>query len=245
MTRHQQIGKPAAAMLRNVLGLLEAIERLRKRNDHLSGLGCMYGPSGFGKTVACATAAATQAAVHVEARSSWGKRDFLETVSIALGLIPAKTIAKMAQAIGDHLRDYQPTLLIDEADILVDKGMIELVRELHMVSEAPIVLIGEEALPTKLKRYERVHNRVLVWVPAQPASLADARQLAEMYVDGIEVADDLLGHIVEQRRGRTRRIVSNLEQVQQVAIREGVERADLSWWGGRSLDTGEAPTRKL
>ena len=123
--------------------------------------------------------------------------------------------------------------------------MIELVRELHMVSEAPIILIGEEALPAKLKRFERVHNRILVWVPAQPASITDARQLAEMYVDGLVIADDLLAHVVEQRRGRIRRIVSNLEQIQQVAVRDGIETADRSWWGDRSLDTGEAPTRRL
>lgn len=245
MTRHATIGKPAAAMLRNVQGLLEAIERLRTRKDHLSGLGCMYGPSGFGKTVACATAAATQGAVHVEARSSWGRRDFLETLCVALGLAPARTIAKMAQAIGDHLRDFQPVLLLDEADILVDKGMAELIRELHMVSEAPIILIGEEVLPSKLKRHERVHNRVLAWVPAQPASLTDARQLAEMYVDGVTIADDLLAHVVEQRRGRVRRIVSNLEQIEVTATREGIDHADRGWWGDRSLDTGEAPTRRL
>ena len=123
--------------------------------------------------------------------------------------------------------------------------MIELVRELHMVSEAPIILIGEEALPAKLKRFERVHNRILVWVPAQPASITDARQLAEMYVDGLVIADDLLAHVVEQRRGRIRRIVSNLEQIQQVAVRDGIETADRSWWGDRSLDPGEAPTRRL
>ena len=122
MTLRERMGKPAAAMLRNVQMLLEAIERLRNRGDHLSGLGCMYGPSGFGKTVACATAAATQGAVHIEARSSWGRRDFLETLSIAFGLTLGKTIAKMAQAVGDYMRDHQPVLLIDEADILVDKA---------------------------------------------------------------------------------------------------------------------------
>ncbi|WP_158595804.1 AAA family ATPase [Oleomonas cavernae] len=245
MTRHANIGKPAAAMLHNVGALLEAIERLQGRAEHLPGLGCMFAPSGFGKTVACATAAANKGAIHIEARSSWGKREFLETVALSLGVMPGRTIARTAQAVGDHLREYQPVLLMDEADILVEKGMIELVRELHMVSETPIILVGEEALPNKLKRFERVHNRVLAWVPAQPANLADARQLAEMYVDGIEVADDLLSYIVTERRGRIRKIVTNLEQIQITADRERVTKATRAWWADRSLDTGEAPTRRL
>ncbi|MDD3446902.1 MAG: ATP-binding protein [Zavarzinia sp.] len=246
MTRHERIGKPAAAMLHNVHALLEAIERLRNRKDHLPGLGCMYGPSGYGKTYACATAAATLGAVHVEAKEHWGKKEFAAAVATGLGLTPGRTIAATVDAIGDYMRDYQPVLLLDEADLLVRKGMVEYARTFHMLSEAPVILIGEETLPSALKRYERIHNRILkgAWVPAQPASLADARQLAQMFVDGCRVEDDLLAHVLSTTRQVVRLIVSNLEEIEQAAIAEGREIADRAWWGSRDLDTGSAPARR-
>ncbi|MFZ2869001.1 AAA family ATPase [Zavarzinia sp.] len=246
MARNELIGKPAAAMLHNVHGLLEAIERLRGRKDHLPGLGCMYGPSGYGKTYACATAAAIAGAVHVEAKEHWGKREFVRAVATALGIPQGRTIADTVDAIGDHMRDYQPVLLLDEADILVRKGMIEYARTFHMMSEAPVILIGEETLPRELKRYERIHNRILkgAWVPAQAASLADARQLAEMFVDACQIDDDLLALVVSAARGVIRRIVTNLEEIEQAAIAEGRSTADRAWWGNRGLDTGDAPARR-
>ena len=247
MARHEPIGKPAAAMLHNVHALLEAVERLRNRKDHLPGLGCMYGPSGYGKTYACATAAAALGAVHVEAKEHWGKREFVRAIATALGIPMGRTIAETVDAIGDHMRDYQPVLLLDEADILVRKGMIEYARTFHMMSEAPVILIGEENLPRELKRFERIHNRILkgAWVPAQAASLVDARALAEMFVDACRVEDDLLALIVSTARGVVRRIVTNLEEIEQAAIAEGRATAERAWWGKRGLDTGDAPARRL
>ena len=37
----------------------------------------------------------------------------------------------------------------------------EIVREISEASQVPVILVGEEQLPQKLARVERVHNRVL------------------------------------------------------------------------------------
>jgi DNA transposition AAA+ family ATPase len=205
----------------------------------------MYGPSGFGKSTACAVAAAAGDVAMVEVKSTWTRKAFLNAVAIELGVPPSKQDWKTSEDIGRELALSGRTLLVDEADILVDKGAVEVVRELHMNSSAPIVLVGEEALHKKLLRTERIHGRVLKWLPAMPATLDDARQLVALHLDGQDVADDLLIHVVNKSRGITRRIVTNLDQIQTEARRDCIETATLAWWGNRALYTGEAPARKL
>jgi hypothetical protein len=56
--------------------------------------------------------------------------------------------------------DPNRLLIIDEADKLVDKGIIELVRDIYKGAKVPVLLVGEELLPEKLARYERCENRV-------------------------------------------------------------------------------------
>ena len=40
-------------------------------------------------------------------------------------------------------------------------GLIEIVRDFHEGSGAPVVPTGEELLPQKLKQWKRIHGRML------------------------------------------------------------------------------------
>lgn len=247
MAGMQTRGRPKAAMLHNVQALLECASRLTTRAAHLDGLGVMYGPSGFGKSVSATVVMSMHDAVYAEARPSWTRRELVETLAQELGVQPASTIARTTALVGQELALSQRLVILDEADVLVARGLIETVRELYMTSGAPIILIGEEKLPKSLEQHERVHNRVLSWVPAMPATLADARALAAMYVPNLAVADDLLAHLVERGYGRVRRIVVNLDRVAEEARNDPPESgtATRGWWGGREVYTGQAPVRRV
>ncbi|MQT13676.1 AAA family ATPase [Segnochrobactrum spirostomi] len=238
-------GMPKAATLANVTALLAVAEELQNRAEHLPGLGVMYGPSGYGKSIAATVVAVSHHAAYVEVKDFMTRKSFLEAVAVELGLRPGRTLAEAAALVGEELARTQRLLIVDEADILADRNALEIVRSLHMSSGSPILLIGEEALPGKIRRFERIHNRVLTWAPAQPASLADARQLATIYCGRVAFDDDLLDHIVRKSQGRVRRIVVNLDRVEKDAVRARVDRADRAWWGDRDLYTGDAPARKV
>ena len=105
------------------------------------------------------------------------------------------------------------------------------------------MLIGEEALPNKLRKFERFHGRVLDWVPAQPASLEDAFALRDLYATRAAIADDLMILIHEQAHGSVRRIVVNIELMQDTAKSLGLDSIDRAAWGNRPLYTGNAPSR--
>lgn len=233
------------AFLKNVQGCMTLVHRLRDRQAGLPGIGVVNGPSGYGKTWGSIYAQNKTRAIRVEVGDTWTRKSLLEAVLIEAGIPkPRGTIAALAKQAIAVLGDAPDRpLFIDEADRLVDKGMIETVRELHESSQVPVLLIGEEQLPEKLTAIERVHNRVLDWYPAQPCDLEDTRKLSDIFLAGVEVDDALLDRVREQGEGRARRIVVTLAGMAEWVRNTGVRRLDLGSYKG-GIFTGQPPRRR-
>lgn len=243
-TKEQPVNPHSIAPLRNVVNFLTLTDMLRHRPVGLSGLGLFTGFSGYGKSVACQYVQNKVGAKYIEARSYWTQRVFCESLLKELGVIrPVGTIGRMMDSIIDIMGD-DPTrpLIIDEADKLVDKNMIELVRDIHETTGAPILMVGEERLPSKLAAFERVDNRILGRVLAEQCDIDDARHLSRIRCPGLILADDLLADIVKQTRGNARRIATTLHNVRVFAVNEGLTSLDLSSYRG-GVFTGEALKR--
>ena len=163
---------------------------------------------------------------------------------IELSIKPAGTISDMLDQAATQLASSGRLLILDEFDYAAEKHyMVELVRDIYEASQAKILLIGEEGLPAKLKRYERFHSRVLSWIPAQPVSVSDADALARIYAPDVSLDTDLLEHVVSIAAGSVRRVSVNLSLIAETAALEGWERVTRADWGRRELYTGEAPRR--
>jgi DNA transposition AAA+ family ATPase len=228
------------AALQNVRSMMELVRKLQGRRPHLPNIGVMHGPSGYGKSQAAIYAQNKTRGVRVEVGDSWTRKTLMRSILLELGAVPKGTTADMVehavQLLGEEI---DRPLFIDEADKLVDKGMIELVREVAECSQAPVILIGEEALPTKLARVERVHNRVLDWAAAEPCDLEDTRKLAVLYVPQLTLTDNLLDTVRVRSQGRARRVVTNLDHIAEWARNLGVALVDETYDG--RFFTGDAP----
>lgn len=234
---------PRFAPLRNVAAMGVLVERLRERPLHLPGLGVFHGYSGYGKTYAAIYAQNRTGGPRVEVGDSWTKRTFLRALLKEVGVNePRGTVADLAEQLVMRLAEPgHPPVFIDEADKLVDKNMIELVREIHEASQCPMILIGEELLPQKLERSERTHNRVLEFVMAQPCDLDDARKLAAYLAPQVTFSDDLLERLVRETQGRARRIVTNLDRCVEWARINNQTTLDVDYAG--EIYTGKSPVR--
>lgn len=229
------------------LGLLTAlINRVIARPQSAPGMAAFYGPSGYGKSFSAAFAGQRTRAFYVEVGDTWTRKTLCQHILIEItGTASHGTLPDMVDAITDNL-SYQKDrpLIIDEADYLVKKGMVDLVREIHDRSAAPVIWIGEELLPQKLERFERGHNRMLDWVGAQPCERDDAKHLARLYAPDVEIADDLIDAIVSASKGRARRIVVNVDRVRELAKSRRLARFKLTDLGSHQLFTGEPPKRR-
>lgn len=229
------------APLRNVAALLSLIHQVQNRHFGLPGMAVFYGPSGWGKTTAATYAINKFDACHIEIKSLWRTKSVLEQIALELGLRPAKTAPALFEQVSDKLGKSQRPLLLDEADYLCRDQVIEVVRGLHEASGVPVILIGEELLPQKLQRWERVHGRMLAWVAAQEAELADVGHLAPIYCEGVEVAPELKSRLLIESQRSIRRVSINLALIKEFAARKGLRKIGEKEWAGQTFFTGEAP----
>ncbi|MFN8992881.1 MAG: AAA family ATPase, partial [Pseudomonadota bacterium] len=158
-----------------------------------------------------------------------------------LGIHPAKTVADMVDQVAEHLASNELPLIIDEADNLVSRRLIEVVRDIYESSGAAIILVGEERLPQNLQQWERVHGRVLDWVAAQPASAADVAKLVDLHSPDVPFDADFQAAILTACNGSTRRVCINLETMRMVALENGWDRLSVARWGKRAFFNGAAP----
>jgi len=231
------------APLANVNLCACALERGINRSANLPGIVCFTGPSGWGKSMAASYCSHKFDAFHIECRSFFTKRSFVASILTEMGVKPARTVPEMMEQAAEYLELSQRPLIVDETDHLVDRNAMEILRDLHEMSHTTILLVGEEQFPRKLLKWERIHNRVLVWQLAQPSSMADVRNLAAFYCPGLDVADDLLTRVKEMSGGAARRICVNLDMIRDYCQKQGAKRINLEGWGRRELYNGAAPAR--
>ena len=232
------------APLKNVKLFSQMLQQLADRDPNLPGIGVFYGYSGYGKSMAAVYATNKLDAAYVEVGYSWTSRILTNSLLDELSIAPASTVAEGVQIIIETLQEDPRPLIIDEADHLLKKQTIEIIREIHDKAFVPVALIGEEKMPTKLLKWERFHNRVLKWQPAQKADMADTRHLARLYCPEISIGEDLLAEIHEASEGKARRICVNLAAIKEQARTQGLQRLGKDEWGDRKLYTGTPPARR-
>ena len=159
---------PSIAPLKNVALCMSALEKAIGRKEHLPGIVDFHGPSGFGKSFAACYAMIQYKAIYVVVKSTWTRKALLIAIAKELGCEPGKTLYDLTEQVSERLALSKRPVIIDEMDHVADKGYVEVIRDIYEGSGAPILLIGEEGLPGKLRKWERFHGRLLDWVPARP-----------------------------------------------------------------------------
>lgn len=210
------------APLRNVMLLGSLIRKVQGRGEGMPGMACFHGFSGYGKSQAALYNTQATGACWVEVKSVWTRKTLVEKICIGLGIPAGRTVADSVEKIGEELAKSDRPLLIDEAHILCTHSMMRLIHDLYESSHgASIILIGEETLPQSLAQWERIHNRMLDWVAAQPADLREVGILASLKCPGLTIREDVLEKVLVESQAVARRIVSNLNEVKDYARVEG------------------------
>ena len=116
------------APLANVVRLQALVDRCQSRAHGLPGMGCYYGPAGYGKTTAGIYVTNKLNACHVQALPFGGTKKLFEMIVAELGLRPARTVSSLFDLAARELAETGRTLIIDEADQILTDRTIEAVR---------------------------------------------------------------------------------------------------------------------
>lgn len=211
------------AKTRNISQCYDAVMRTLNRNPNLPGLAGLYGPSGYGKSFAANHVATMTGAFYVQVKSTYTRKSFLQAVLREMSIPLPPTLNEMMEMASAELAKTRKPLIVDEFDHLVNTSKVEIVRDLYEASQGTILVIGEELLPRKLEKWERFHGRVLNWAGALPTDLNDCTLLKEIYAPDIEIESHVLEKLIAAVKGSTRRVSSNLEMMNELALENGLD----------------------
>ncbi|SMH42207.1 AAA domain-containing protein [Mesorhizobium australicum] len=234
------------APMKNVANFAMLLQRMVDREPYLPGLAVFFGHSGWGKTESAIYGANRHRARYVECGQYTTARTLLMSLLTELGEQKRRgTIEELLhRAIEILAADPRRPVIVDEAHFIAAKRFIDLLRELSDKSGAAVIMIGEENLPVSLEQFERVHNRVLEWLPAVSCDAEDFALLARSRLDGVTIAADLAEALLKQTRGNTRRIVINFARVQELSQVLGKDVITLADFGGPTkISDGRTPRR--
>ncbi|MDF5810922.1 hypothetical protein P4118_04050 [Pseudomonas aeruginosa] len=143
------------------------------RPADLPGLVVQYGPSGYGNH-ARRHSSPTSTVPTMWNAATRTRKAFLQAILLDMGIRPATTLSQMVDQIAEQLsRSSRPDRR--RRSSLLDKSAANVLTDLYNASQGTLILIGEERVPGSMAKLERLHNRVLEWVPAsRPASTTSA-----------------------------------------------------------------------
>lgn len=216
--------------VKNIGRLMAAAKSLTKRAIGMPGMGVVDGLTGLGKTMAITWLLVNMRGIYIRALSVSSPASLLGAICKELNIEAKGSCAQMLEKIVEALaRDPRP-IFVDEADKLVaNKRLIETLRDIHDLSTAPVILVGEGTLRRKIEMIPRLAGRILEVVEFKPLDIKDAQLLAEQLCE-VEVEADLVKHINDTAKGSTRLNVVALQKVESVARANGHRSIGLKQW---------------
>lgn len=236
--------KKVFAITSNAKRFLGGMTALEKRGAREACWLSLNGPAGLGKSLLVQWYAGKNDGVYLRAKTTWTSRSALAELVTELGSSPARRQDELfAQALGTLGRDPRLVIIDEVEHCLHDIKVLETFRDLSDLCECPIVIVGMEAVKTKIQRYEQISSRITQVVDFLPASLEDVRIMAETLTE-LRYADDLIAKIQSESEGRYRLIMDALAEVERTAKRNGWAEVNASQFPARLTHDWRLRTRR-
>jgi DNA transposition AAA+ family ATPase len=185
----------------NLHVLAAAVDGLGEDAADTAGVCVVHGAAGSGKTWALRHVAGKFNGLYCTALPFWTPHAMLTALTRTLDEPrPARTAALFAQ-LTDTLRAGRRPIIIDEADRIADRPvLLETLRILHDLTDAPLVLAGMDEMRRAIARRPQLRRRVLHEIEFQPLTVDDARKVTAERSQ-IAIADDLIEELRRRSGG--------------------------------------------
>ena len=214
----------------NVVAFREALSVLEDTDRGQPGLGVVWGRAGRGKTVCAREHAVRTEAIYLRVLEGWTPRAMLASLCRSLNGTEPRSAEACKQTICEQLEKRgaekrSQTILVDEADRL-DMHLVEHYRDIHDLTGAPVVLVGEEVLFAMLNARRRLWSRVTQTVEFGSITAEDAMLFGFRAAD-LKLEPAAAQRIVARAGGDFRLVWIDVHDLDQMARASGTRAVDV------------------
>lgn len=220
--------------MRNVFLETENVRRFRESAQVLEdidkgapGLAVVYGRAGRGKTECSREYAVRKNALYIRVLQDWTPRAMLAALCYEVNRQRPGTVEKCRNYLF-HVLEVSPRMIIvDEADRLSRVSMIEHFRDIHDVTGAPVVLVGEQSLYSSISATRRLWSRVTQTVEFGPIRTEDIMLFGMKSAD-LRIDPDAAELIGKRAEGDFRLIWQAVRSIESMARAGGTAQVSVS-----------------
>lgn len=219
--------------LKAVMAAMTMYRQLKKRKNGVPQMALVHGVPGTSKTSALAYLAESTQGLYIRALCTDTPVVLLSRLVRLCNVVPNSTrgLGPMVEAIAEYLRDNDLPLFVDEVDFLLGNNkLIESIRDIHDLSNQPVVLCGSHKVENKLHDKPQLFSRISQWLQVPPCDIEDAAVLAEALCE-VKIKRDLLEDMHHHCKGNARLMAVALGRIEAVAKSSNAESFNLEWWG--------------
>lgn len=199
---------------RAAAGVLEDIDRGNP------GLCVVYGRAGRGKTECSREYAVRKDALYLRVMQDWTPRAMLSALCMLINGSAPSTVEKCRNYLMHVLSMSRRTIIVDEADRLSNIGLIEHFRDIHDMTGAPVIMVGEQSLYSSISSRRRLWSRVTQTVEFGPITTEDIMLFGVKSAD-LKIDPDAAVMIGKRADGDFRLIWQAVRSIEAMARAEG------------------------
>lgn len=190
--------------------------RLHQRQDGIPGMALIFSDPGLGKTRTSLWWAAQNDGVYIRTKKLMSGRWLLEEIVAELGEQPEYRVSELFRQCQRMLLERPRTIFVDEVDYLTyDARVIETLRDIHDMTDAPIVFIGMGMADKKLMRYRHLYDRFSEIVKFHDLKEQDVKTIVEQMCE-VKLTQDAIQHVYSIAN-RFRRVVVQMYKAEAIA----------------------------
>ena len=145
---------------KNVKNFVSLMEEVKQLPNNIPKIILVYGEYGLGKSETIKWWTFKNDCVYVRANQGMTSKWLLSEIAEELEEEAYWHLHDNFEIIENILREHSKVIIVDEIDYLIDKNIIETLRDLHYKTACPVVLVGMGAADKKLARYPHLMDRI-------------------------------------------------------------------------------------
>ena len=209
---------------KNVKQFVSLMDELQKVPPNIPKMALVYGEHGLGKSQTIQWWADKNDSVYVRATQGMTSRWLLSEIAEELGEEAFYHSQETFALIENNLKQNNKVIIVDEVDYLIDKSIIETLRDLHDKTGCPVVLVGMGAVDKKLARYPHLMDRIYKKLKFEKFNSDDIKEILTELTD-LKFKDDAIEYLTT-RTNQFRQLVKLINRIEKLMKTNQIEELD-------------------